>query len=106
MGIKQDVKESLKDFPITKIDGQPTDKDLNRLASKLSEMAATIPTTNGRRLHGHVGMIVGSVQTTFSNGNAPFMTPMNPGSYPMVADQDGAICEQQVVEHKAKIKEF
>jgi len=30
MGIKQDIKDSLKKFKITKIGGQPTDKDMNK----------------------------------------------------------------------------
>jgi hypothetical protein len=29
MGIKQDIEDSLEKFDITKIDGQPTDEDMN-----------------------------------------------------------------------------
>ena len=45
MGVKQDIEDNLKDFPVTKIDGQPMDKDLNILESELPEMTASIPTT-------------------------------------------------------------
>ena len=31
MGIKQDNEESLEKFDISKIDGQPTDEDMNQL---------------------------------------------------------------------------
>ena len=44
MGIKQDIEDNLKEFPIIKINGQPTDEDLNKLKSKLSKLAASIPT--------------------------------------------------------------
>jgi hypothetical protein len=30
MGIKQDIENSLKKFDISKIDGQPTDEDMNQ----------------------------------------------------------------------------
>jgi hypothetical protein len=47
MGVKQDVEDSLKDYFITKIDGQPTKKDLSKLKLELSEGLASIPTLNG-----------------------------------------------------------
>ena len=57
MGYKQDAKEILKSFHIMKIDGQPMDEDITKLLNKLTEMAATIPTTNGGSSHGHMGVI-------------------------------------------------
>ena len=57
MGIKPDIKDNLKIFHITKINGQPTDEDLNKLESKLSEMAASISTSNEGGLHRHDSMI-------------------------------------------------
>ena len=43
---------------------------------------------------------------TFSLGSTPFTMPMNPGAHPKSADKDLIIHEQQVVEHKAEVKEF
>ena len=47
MGIKQDTEDSPKDFEFTKIDGQPTDEDLNQLTKECINAAASISTTNG-----------------------------------------------------------
>ena len=58
MGIKQDVTDSLRDYEFTKIDGQPTDEDVNLLIKELSTAAASIPTTNGGGQHGHIGLII------------------------------------------------
>ena len=58
MVIKQDIKDNLKSFPVMKIDGQPTDEDLNQLKHKLSKTAASIPTINGGGMHQHVGMLM------------------------------------------------
>ena len=45
MGIKQDIKDSLKKFNTTKIDRHPTNEDMNQLTQELRAMLATIPTT-------------------------------------------------------------
>ena len=58
MGIRHDVEEGLKKYEITKIDGQPTDKDLNLLAKELTNAAGSVATQNGGGEHGHVGMVV------------------------------------------------
>jgi hypothetical protein len=107
MGIKQDIENSLKDHFVTKIDGQPTDEDVTNLIRELSQMLASVPTTNGGGSHGHIGMIIDDAEyRTFSTGNAPFNVPTNPGPYPAIVDPDPAIREQQVAEHKAEKDEF
>ena len=44
MGIRHDVEEGLKKYEITKIDGQPTDEDLNLLAKELTNAAGSVAT--------------------------------------------------------------
>eukprot|EP00804_Cyclotella_cryptica_P011328 CCRYP_016351-RA/>CCRYP_016351-RA protein AED:0.40 eAED:0.40 QI:0/0/0/1/1/1/3/0/287 len=91
MGIKQDIESSLKDYSFTKIDGQPSDKDVANLMREMTEMLASKPTTNGGGSHGHIGMIIDDAEyCTFSNGNQPFSIPMNPGPYPTTVDPDPA----------------
>jgi hypothetical protein len=103
MGIKQDIENSLKDHFVTKIDGQPTDEDVTNLIRELSEMLASVPTTNGGGSHGHIGMIIDDAEyRTFSTGGAPFNVPTNPGPYPATVDPDPAIRERQVAEVKPK----
>lgn len=107
MGIKQDTEDSLKDFEFTKIDGQPTDEDLNQLTKECINAAASISTTNGGGQHGHVGMIIDEAEyILFSHNAARFVTPTNPGPYPATVDPDAAIRERQVAEHKAEKAEF
>ena len=58
MGIRHDVEEGLEKYEITKIDGQPTDEDLNLLAKELTNAAGSVATQNGGGEHGHVGMVI------------------------------------------------
>ena len=59
---------------------------------------------NGGGLHKHVGMItVDAFYCTFLYGGDPFTIPMNPGPYPAMVNPDAAVCEQQVVKHKAEV---
>jgi hypothetical protein len=58
MGIRHDVKPGLEKYKITKIDGQPTDGDLNLLTKELTNAAGSIATENGGGEHGHVGMVI------------------------------------------------
>ena len=107
MGIKQDTEDSLKDFEFTKIDGQPTDEDLNRLTEECINAASSISTTNGGGQHGHVGMIIPDAEyILFSRNAKSFVEPTNPGPYPANVDQDPVIRERQVAEHKAEQAEF
>lgn len=107
MGIKQDVEDALKNISVTKIDGQPTDEDLTQLRQELAAMAATIPTSNGGGLHGHVGMLIDEIEyITFSKDGTPFVAPDNPGIYPTNVSQDTVIRTQQLSEHKVKVHEF
>ena len=62
MGVKQDVEDSLKDYFITKIDGQPTKKDISKLKSELSEGLASMPTLNGGGRHGPIGLIISNAK--------------------------------------------
>ena len=98
MGIKIDVEDNLKDFPVTKIDWQPIDEDLNKLKSELSEMTAFVPTTNWGGSHGYMGMITeDAFYQMLLMGRAPFIVPTHPGAYPMTVDSDAVIREQQKI---------
>ncbi len=47
MGIRHDVEQGLEKYEITKIDGQPTDEDLNLHTKELTNAAGSIATQNG-----------------------------------------------------------
>ncbi len=46
MGILQDKFDALKAFEIAKIDGQPTEDDINKLTMQLTTALVTISKTN------------------------------------------------------------
>ena len=107
MGVKQDVEESLKDYFITKIDGQPSKEAISKLKLELSEGLASIPTLNGGGRHGHIGLIIPNAEyVKFSHNNAPYDILDNPGPYPTTVDKDTVVRERQIAEHKAEIKEY
>ena len=58
MGIRHNVQQGLEKYEITKINGQPTDEDLNLLTKELTNAAGSVLTQNGGGEHGHVGMVV------------------------------------------------
>eukprot|EP00956_Cyclotella_meneghiniana_P027016 scaffold59716_cov38-Cyclotella_meneghiniana.AAC.4 len=92
MGIKQDVEDSLKDYPITTIDGQPDEEALSMLRLELVEGLASIPTLNGGGQHGHIGMILSDADyTAISRNGAPYEIFDNPGPYPQTVDATDAI---------------
>jgi hypothetical protein len=58
MGILQDVFDALKAFKIAKVDGQPTDNDINKLTTQLTAALVTISTANGGGTLGHISIVV------------------------------------------------
>jgi hypothetical protein len=58
MGILQDVFNALQAFEITKINGQPTDDDINKLTTQLTTALVTISTSSGGGQLGHIGIVV------------------------------------------------
>ena len=108
MGIRHDVEQGLEKYEVTKIEGQPTDEDLNQLTKELTNAAGSVATQNGGGEHGHVGMVVDEAEyVTFSQGNAKIIIPSNPGAYPTTVDTTNAfICECQIAKHKAEIVEY
>ena len=107
MGIKQDIEDSLEKFDITKIDGQPTDEDMNQLTRELGAMLATVPTTNGGGDHGHIGMILDDAEyKSFSTGSNPFVIPKNPGPFPTTVSTNEVDRLRQLAEHKQLMIEY
>ena len=107
MGIRHDVEQGLEKYEITKIDGQPTDEDLNLLIKELINAAGSVATRNGGGEHGHVGMVIDDAEyTTFSRSGAGFVVPTNPGPYPKTVDADKVIRKRQIAEHKADCNEY
>ena len=106
MGVLQDVFDALKAFKLTKIDGQPTDDDINKLTTQLTAALVTISTTIGGGTLGHIGIIVPDTRYTVLSGGTSFTRPTHPGAYPATASNNTKTREREVAKHKASIKEF
>ena len=83
MGAQEDIEAKLADKPVTKIIGQPTDRDITQLKRELTKITAVVPTKLGGGKHGHVGIVIKDAEyVTFSEGGASFVVPSHPGFYP------------------------
>ena len=58
MGYQEDVEAKLAEKRITKINGQPTDRDLMKLKQELVKITASVSTSLGGGKHGHLGLIL------------------------------------------------
>jgi hypothetical protein len=106
MGILQDVFDALKAFEIAKIDGQPTDDNINKLTTQLTTALVTILTANEGGTLGCIGIVVPVSRYIVLSTGPRLIQPVHPGAYPATASDDPKTREGQVAEHKAEIKEF
>ena len=58
MGVKQDIKSSLREKTVTMIHGHTTDPSLTNLKKEQKRNAASIPTDIGRGKNGHAGIVI------------------------------------------------
>ena len=58
MGQQEDIEAKIAEKRVSKINGQPTDRELTQLKKELVKIAAGISTSLGGGKHGHVGLIV------------------------------------------------
>ena len=104
MGIQEDIETKLAEKPVTKIIGQPTDRDITQLKRELTKMCAGITTDLGGGKHGHVGIVIPNDDyIKFSNGGAEFDIPTHPGIYPATVSSVAATRDKQVAAHNALI---
>jgi hypothetical protein len=106
MGIVQDVYNALKAFEVTKIDGQPTDDDINKLTMQLTAALVTISTGNGGGKLGHIGIVVPETRYVVLSRGPKLDRPIHPGAYPATTSDDKKAREKEVTEHKAEIIKF
>jgi len=82
---------------LTRIHGPPVYETLQLLATELKANAASVPTTLGGGLYGHLGLVVSDQKYATLANSSPWVTPVNPGDYTppatgtgpqLVADKD------------------
>ena len=107
MGVRADVRDEVRKETVTKIHGQPTNKDLTILEKELIAILANIPTTLGGGNHGHAGILMDPARYLITAG-VPFVNPANPGNYPAgVAGNAAAGARARAeAQHKEEVKEY
>ena len=106
MGILQDVFNTLQTFKLTKIDRQPTDKDINKLTTQLNAALVTILTGNRGGKLGHISIVVPETQYFTLSVVHKLDRPIYPGLYPATASDDKKTSEKEVTEHNSEVIEF
>ena len=103
--IEQDTRKAVAECIVTKVQGQPTNQDIDQLDDELTAIASSFPSELGGGLHGHAGLVKGDADYAIFAPGTPFVVPANPGHYPqglIPANQR----VQQEAEHKALVKQL
>ena len=99
MAIKaQSVDGIVSKFPMKKlphIDGEPTYESINEIMQMLYANAATLTTTSGGGMHGHIGLIMKpALYRTLSD--TPYVIPVDPGPIPIYTPGSSGLARQQI----------
>jgi hypothetical protein len=107
MGVQADIGEEVRKETVTKIHGQPTNKDLTILKKELIAILANIPTMLEGGNHGHTGIIVEQARYLLM-ARVIFTNPVNPGTYPVSVPGNAAagVRARAEAEHKEFVKEY
>jgi hypothetical protein len=102
---EQETRKAVAECAVTKINGQPTNKDIDLLDNELTAIASSFPSELGGGMHGHAGLIKSVADYEIFAPGTPFIMPSNPGHYP--AGPIPAVQRaQREAEHKALIVQF
>ena len=66
---------------LTRIHGTPVFETLQVLTTEIKANAASVPTTLGGGLYGHLGLVVSAKMYASLANTVPWVTPVNPGDY-------------------------
>jgi chaperonin cofactor prefoldin len=102
---EQETRKTVAESAVTKIHGQPTNQDLERLSEELIAIASNIPSELGGGLQGHAGLIQDAATYDLIAPGTPFIFPANPGVYPQ-GNFPAAQRGQREAEHKAQVTTF
>ena len=104
MGQQDTTEAKIAEKHVTKIHGQPTDRDLSCLRKELVKIVSKEATSLGGGKHGHVGLLMKEEDyISISNGGVPFETPSHPGHHPATLSSVAATREMQLARHKADL---
>ena len=102
--IQAETRKNVAEQTVTKVNGQPTNTDIDLLEEELIAIAATITTSLGGGNNGHAGMLISDLDYAAFAPGTPFVPPANPGVYPIGATN--ATRARMEAEHKEQVKQF
>ena len=76
---EEEMRKAVAECTVTKIHGQPTNQDIDRLDDELTAIASSFPSELGGGLHGHAGLVKSAADYDLFAPGTPFLTPANPG---------------------------
>lgn len=91
---------------LTRIHGIPVYETLQRLTTEIKANAASVPTTLGGGLYGHLGLVVSDQTYATLANTVPWVTPVNPGPYTPPATGTGPQIEADKDVWRAAHKTF
>ena len=104
MGQQDTTEAKIAAKHVTKITGQPTDRDLTLLKKELVKIAGKEPTSLGGGKHGHIGILMKETDyKAISNGGVEFTIPSHPGHAPTTLSTVTGTREKQLLKHKAEL---
>ena len=105
---QQDITEAkIAAKHVTKITGQPTDRDLTLLKKELVKIAGKEATSLGGGKHGHIGLLMKEADyKAISNGGVEFTIPSHPGHAPTTLSTVTGTREKQLLKHKAELMTY
>jgi len=104
MSSKEDIIELLSKKAVTKIAGQPNDRELVQLEKELVAIEMTVSTALGGGRHGHAGLIISDAEYARRTNGIHFVIPAHPGVYPQNVTTTNK--GRREAEHKELIKQY
>ena len=107
MGQQDTTEAKIAAKHVTKITGQPTDRDLTLLRKELVKIAGKEATSLGGGKHGHIGLLMKEADyKAISNGGVEFAIPSHPGHAPTTLSTVTGTREKQLLKHKAELTTY
>jgi hypothetical protein len=75
---------------VTKVHCKPTYESLQTLQTQIKANAASVPSTLGGGLYGHLGIILSDARYATLANNVPWISPTNPGPFAPSAQMEAA----------------
>ena len=79
--LEQETRKAIAKCTVTKINGQPTNQDINGLDDELTAIVSSFPSKLGGGLHGHAGLVKNVTDYELFAQGTLFVVPANSGVY-------------------------